>query len=139
MTYTLGLGIPFLIMGLFAGQASILINKTVKWFKYVHIFFGVLLVIMGVLIFVNQLSRIANFEFVASLFGSGVSGGGAEIMTLSFFNLGISFFAGIVSFLSPCVLPLLPGFLTYLASTSRNESSAEDSSVKEGVEEKNEN
>ena len=136
--YTLGLGIPFLVMGMFAGQASKLINKTVKWFKYVHIFFGVLLVIIGVLIFVNQLSRIANLEFVASLFGSGVSGGGAEIMTLSFVNLGISFFAGIVSFLSPCVLPLLPGFLTYLASTSAKESSTETSQVRDGAEEKDE-
>lgn len=118
MSYTLGLGLPFLVMGMFAGEASKLINKTVKWFKYVHILFGVLLVIIGILVFVNQLSRVANLELVANLFGSGISGGGAEIMTFSFLNVAISFFAGIVSFLSPCVLPLLPGFLTYLASTS---------------------
>jgi cytochrome c-type biogenesis protein len=130
MSYTLGLGIPFLIMGMFAGQASKLINKSVKWFKFVHIFFGIILVLIGVLIFVNQLSRIANLEFVANLFGSGVSVGGAEIMTLSFFNLSISFFAGIVSFLSPCVLPLLPGFLTYLASTSVKGDSVQEDSMK---------
>ena len=29
-----------------------------------------------------------------------------------------AFIAGILSFLSPCVLPILPGFLTYLASTT---------------------
>lgn len=121
MSYTLGLGIPFLVLGLFADQASKLINKSIKWFKYVHIFFGALLVIIGILIFVNQLSRIANLEFVANLFGTGISGGGAEIMAFSLVNLSISFFAGIVSFLSPCVLPLLPGFLSYLASTSIRE------------------
>ena len=138
MAYTFGLGIPFLVMGMFAGQASKLINKTLKWFKYVHIFFGILLIIMGILIFVNQLSRIANFEFVANLFGSGLNGGGAEIMTLTFFNFGIAFFAGIVSFLSPCVLPLLPGFLTYLASTSINNDSVEKTNVKNKLGGKNE-
>ena len=30
----------------------------------------------------------------------------------------IAFVAGIISFLSPCVLPLIPGFLTYLSGTS---------------------
>lgn len=121
IAYTLGLGLPFLVLGMFAGQASKLINKSMRWFKYVHIFFGILLVAIGVLVFVNQLSRIANIEFVATLFGNGVSSGGAEIAALSLVNIGISFFAGIVSFLSPCVLPLLPGFLTYLASTSASE------------------
>ena len=132
MAYTLGLGIPFLIMGMFAGQASKLINKSVKWFKYVHIFFGILLVVIGVLVFVNQLSRIANLEFVANLFGSGISAGGAEIMSLSLFNLAISFFAGVVSFLSPCVLPLLPGFLIYLTSTSKKDKSTGESTQANG-------
>ncbi len=116
LAYTLGLGIPFLILGLFAGQASKLINRSVRWFKYIHLVFGILLVIIGILIFVGQLSRIANLAFVATIFGTGVSAGGGEIMAFSFLNLGIAFVAGIVSFLSPCVLPLLPGFLTYLAS-----------------------
>src|SRR5882762_3684568 len=30
----------------------------------------------------------------------------------------VAFFAGIVSFLSPCVLPIIPGFLAYLAGES---------------------
>ncbi|MBT3866270.1 cytochrome C biogenesis protein [Candidatus Woesearchaeota archaeon] len=119
MAYTLGLGIPFLILGMFASRASKLIQKATKWFKYIQAFFGALLVIIGVLIFVSQLSRIANLEFVANLFGSSaISVGGSSVMSLSLLNLGIAFFAGIVSFLSPCVLPLLPGFLAYLTSVS---------------------
>ena len=35
---------------------------------------------------------------------------------MSGLNTGIAFFAGVVSFLSPCVLPLIPAFLSYLAS-----------------------
>ncbi|OGY43618.1 MAG: hypothetical protein A2729_03650 [Candidatus Buchananbacteria bacterium RIFCSPHIGHO2_01_FULL_39_14] len=118
VAYTLGLGLPFLLLGMFVGEAQKLISKTVRWFRYIHIFFGLLLIIMGILIFVNQLNRIANLEIIVEIFGAGLSTGGSEIMTLSIINIGISFFAGIVSFLSPCVLPLLPGFLTYLASTS---------------------
>src|SRR3989339_1372140 len=33
----------------------------------------------------------------------------------------VAFIAGIISFLSPCVLPLIPGFLAYLSGTSLGE------------------
>ncbi len=33
-------------------------------------------------------------------------------------SIGLVFLAGIVSFLSPCILPILPGYLTYLAARS---------------------
>ncbi|TAL57747.1 MAG: cytochrome C biogenesis protein, partial [Nanoarchaeota archaeon] len=36
-------------------------------------------------------------------------------------NLFIAFFAGILAFLSPCVLPLIPAFLAYLAGTTVSE------------------
>src|SRR3989344_2098460 len=39
-------------------------------------------------------------------------------------TLVIAFIAGLVSFLSPCVLPLIPGFLSYLAGSSLAESDA---------------
>ena len=32
-----------------------------------------------------------------------------------------AFVAGVVSFLSPCVLPLVPGYLSYVAGTSLEE------------------
>lgn len=48
-------------------------------------------------------------------------------MTLTF--LLLAFNAGIISFLAPCVLPLLPGFLAYLAGTTTNGSDTNKSSV----------
>ena len=123
LTYTLGLGLPFLLLGLFASKASALINKTVRSFTYIQIVFGILLIAIGILIFANELSRAANLPFIAHLFGTGVATGGADIAKLTLLNLAISFIAGIVSFLSPCVLPLLPGFLTYLATTHKQEDS----------------
>jgi cytochrome c-type biogenesis protein len=118
-SYTLGLGLPFLVLGMFADKAQEAINRTGKWIRPIQVFFGILLVLIGVFVFVNQLSRVANLEAVVSLFEAvSITAGGADVMSLSFLNLGIAFFAGLVSFLSPCVLPLMPGFLIYLASVS---------------------
>ena len=120
MTYTLGLGLPFLVVGLFTSQAQDLINKAGKWLKYVEYVFGVMLIIIGVLVFTNQLSRVANLQFAADFLATlnvGTSAG-AGISSLNLISVGIAFFAGLASFLSPCVLPLIPGFLSYLASTA---------------------
>ena len=113
LSYSFGLGIPFLLVGLFTNEAQSLIRKAGRWFHYIQSFFSIILIFLGILVFTNQLSRIASFALASDLLLSLESGAsvGASL------NLGIAFFAGIVSFLSPCVLPLIPGFLTYLAST----------------------
>ena len=36
-------------------------------------------------------------------------------------ELFVSFGAGLISFLSPCVLPLIPGYISYISGTSLNE------------------
>ena len=33
----------------------------------------------------------------------------------------IAFGAGLISFLSPCVLPLIPGYISYISGTTYNE------------------
>ena len=33
-------------------------------------------------------------------------------------TLSIAFFAGLISFLSPCVLPLIPGYISYISGAS---------------------
>ena len=64
LTYALGLGVPFLIVGLFASQASNFINRYANVFKYINIIFGIILIGLGILMFTQTLSRIANFEFL---------------------------------------------------------------------------
>ena len=64
LTYALGLGIPFLIVGAFTGQAADFINQHIVGLKYLNIVFGVILLALGVLIFTQKLSLIANFEFL---------------------------------------------------------------------------
>ena len=64
LTYALGLGIPFLIVGAFTGQATEFINRHAVGLKYLNIVFGVILLALGVLIFTQKLSLIANFELL---------------------------------------------------------------------------
>ncbi len=118
--YTLGIGIPFLFVGLFTQQADAFIRKAGKWLNCFQYFFGAVLVLLGIFIFTGELSRIANFEFLTSILTSldlGTSIGG-DISSVSVFNLAIAFLAGLGSFLSPCILPIIPGFISYLASTA---------------------
>lgn len=71
LSYSLGLGIPFLLVGLFTSQASTFItNVTVRHanlFKYVNIAFGIILIILGILAFTQNLNLIANFEYLNRL------------------------------------------------------------------------
>ncbi len=118
--YTLGLGIPFLIVGAFTNQAQEFINRAGAWLTYVEYFFGVVLIIIGIFIFTGELSKVANVQFLTSILTAlhlGTSAGGS-ISSLSIVNLAVALFAGLASFLSPCVLPIIPGFLSYLAESS---------------------
>lgn len=117
-SYSLGLGIPFILVGLFTNQAQKFIDKASKWLVYINFFFGFILIILGVFVFTNQLSRIANFPLASEILIS-LNIGSIDLGTS--LNLGIAFLAGLISFLSPCVLPLIPAFLTYLASTTVND------------------
>ena len=118
--YTLGIGIPFLLVGLFTNHAQTLINRLGKKLQYVQYFFGIVLIVLGMLVFTGTLSRVANLQFLTDILLSLnlVTSVGGSISSLTILNFGISFLAGVGSFLSPCILPLIPGFLSYLASTA---------------------
>lgn len=64
MVYTLGLGVPFLAVGLFATQASGFIKRHGRAFQYFNILFGVLLIVLGILAFTQSLPLIANLEIL---------------------------------------------------------------------------
>ena len=123
--YTLGIGIPFLLVGLFTSQAERFIQRLGVWLDVFQYIFGGLLILLGVLIFTRELSRIANLQFltqVLTFFQIGTSAGGT-ITSFSITNMAIAIFAGFASFLSPCILPIIPGFLSYLATTATKQES----------------
>ena len=64
LAYALGLGIPFLVIGFFAAGAASFIERYGTAFRYINIAFGIILIALGILIYTQQLSRIANFELL---------------------------------------------------------------------------
>ena len=67
LVYSLSLGIPFILMGVFFSRATRLIQAMSKHLKYYSLVIGGLIIILGVLVFTNQLAYIANFPLLNEL------------------------------------------------------------------------
>lgn len=67
LAYSLGLGIPFILMGIFFSRATRVIQAMSKHLKYYSVIIGALIIILGVLVFTNQLAYIANFPLLNEL------------------------------------------------------------------------
>ena len=114
--YSAGLGIPFLITGLMFNWITPYLKRMNRHLGIVSKVTGVFLIAVGVLLFMDQLALLSN-TFV-SRFGTGLAGlelGGAGLATAV--TIPIAFAAGLLSFLSPCVLPLIPAYIGYLSGT----------------------
>ncbi len=67
MAYALGLGVPFLLMGLFAGEVGAWLSHWGTVTRYATVAFGLLLIGVGVLIFTQQLAAFGNFDFLTKM------------------------------------------------------------------------
>ncbi len=67
LAYSMGLGIPFLITGAFFSQATGIIRKMVKHLKYFNLVMGSILIIIGILLFTNQLTLLSNIPLADQL------------------------------------------------------------------------
>ena len=66
-TPCVGMGIPFIIMGALISKSSKIISKIVNHLKYYTVLFGVVIIVLGILVFFNQLVLIANFPILNEL------------------------------------------------------------------------
>jgi cytochrome c-type biogenesis protein len=64
LAYSAGLGIPFILMGIFYSKSTKIISSMTKHLKYYNIVLGGFIILLGVLIFTNQLAYIANFPLL---------------------------------------------------------------------------
>jgi len=107
--YSLGLGIPFLAMAVGLERASGWLKRMRPYQKYFKIASGVFIIAIGVLLLTNTMSLIAIWAFK----------NGYYIEAFSTYAAAPTYFtamiAGLLSFLSPCVLPLVPAYLGYLS------------------------
>jgi cytochrome c-type biogenesis protein len=108
--YALGLGLPFLLIGLAMDRATDLVRRFRKYIRTIEIINGIFLIAIGLLLISGRLAWIAGWAQSAGLYFD-VSLGG-DTLTPSYF---VSMLAGLFSFLSPCVLPLVPAYVGYLS------------------------
>lgn len=107
--YALGLGIPFLLVGLFIDRALASLKRFRRYIRPLQIASGLLLILIGLMILTDQVTLIAiwaqrNRFFLDFRFGQASSP-----------SFAIAILAGLLSFFSPCVLPLVPAYMGYLS------------------------
>ena len=124
--YSLGLGIPFLITGLAFTQITPLLRRLNRHANIISIISAVFLLLVAVLLWSQQLGRLTNtFAGLNDLVfaiedqlglmsgaANGVSGLGSVGAAL------LAFSAGLISFISPCVLPLVPAYIGFMTSAA---------------------
>jgi cytochrome c-type biogenesis protein len=110
--YALGLGMPFLIIGLGMDRAVSMVRRTRPYIRKIQIASGLLLIVIGAMLVTNRLTLIAIWAQQNGFFLDLPMGGAATPTYL------ISILAGLLSFLSPCVLPLVPAYVGYLSGNA---------------------
>ncbi|GAB4577446.1 MAG: hypothetical protein Fur0022_01770 [Anaerolineales bacterium] len=107
--YALGLGIPFLLIGLGMEQATGFVRRFQRHLPKMQMISGLLLIVIGVMLLTNRLTLISIWAQRNGFFPD-LPLGAATIPTYP-----VAILAGLVSFLSPCVLPLVPAYIGYLS------------------------
>jgi cytochrome c-type biogenesis protein len=64
LAYSIGLGIPFILIGIFFSKSTKIISSMTKHLKYYNVVLGGFIILLGILIFTNQLAYIANFPLL---------------------------------------------------------------------------
>ena len=64
LAYSIGLGIPFILMAIFFSKSTKIISTMTKHLKYYNILLGGFIILLGILILTNQLAYIANFPLL---------------------------------------------------------------------------
>ena len=67
LAYSLGLGIPFILIGVFYSRATRIIRSMSRHLRYYNLILGSFIIILGMLVFTNQLAYIANFPLLNEL------------------------------------------------------------------------
>ncbi|OQY91160.1 MAG: hypothetical protein B6D38_00760 [Anaerolineae bacterium UTCFX1] len=116
--YSLGLGIPFLVMALGLERASGWIKRMRPYQKYFKLASGLFIIAIGVLLLTNTMSLIAIWAFKNGYFIESFANYAAAPTYIT------AIIAGLLSFISPCVLPLVPAYLSYLSGHTLRASSS---------------
>jgi cytochrome c-type biogenesis protein len=112
--YSMGLAVPFLLTAALLSTAVGFLKRINRYLHAIEVISGVLLVVVGVFLVSGVFSRLNILFSATPEWLTNVESGFAIGATISF---PLAFLAGLLSFLSPCVLPLVPIYLGYLTGT----------------------
>lgn len=113
--YSMGLALPFLVTAVLLSTAVGFLKRINRYLRVIELASGILLVIVGAFLISDAFSRFNILFSAAPEWLSSVEVGFAVGSTIT---LPLAFLAGLLSFLSPCVLPLVPIYLGYLTGTT---------------------
>ena len=120
LAYTVGLGLPFVLVALLADRMTPLLRFLRAHTRAVEIVSGLLLIVVGALIVFGLMADVTRrFAGVESALESDLA------VATGFTGLSapsplIALVAGFLSFASPCVLPLVPAYIGYISGWAVN-------------------
>ncbi len=115
LAYSAGLAIPFLVTAALLSAAIDFLRRLNRHMHAIEVISGLLLVLVGVLLVQGTFSTLNALLDVTPAWLTEVESGLAA--DASALTLPVAALAGLLSFLSPCVLPLVPVYLGYLSGT----------------------
>ena len=124
--YSMGLAVPFLITAALLSTAVGFLKRINRYMHAIELVSGILLVVVGGFLLSGMFSRFNLLFSGAPEWLSSVEG---KIAVGSTITVPLAFLAGLLSFLSPCVLPLVPIYLGYLTGTTVTSSEKQPASA----------
>ncbi len=114
--YSLGLSLPLLGTAIALQYVLPLLNRIKRFLPAIEIVAGLIVIGMGLVLVTDSFLRFTGwlyetFPALANV-GTGPEASGSVV------SMGAVFIAGLVSFISPCVLPLVPVYISYLTGQS---------------------
>jgi cytochrome c-type biogenesis protein len=126
--YSIGLGIPFLITGAAFSSMTGFLRKLNRYANVIGIISGIFLLSVAALLWTDSLAMLTTqfsglnelvFQLEESVVGD--FGGTIDVFNVNVLSAApLAFIAGIISFISPCVLPLVPAYVGYLSGAAVN-------------------
>ncbi len=115
--FSLGIGVPFFLSAIAINYFFRFLTRFKRVIKYVEIIAGATLIIIGILLLTDSLTVINN-QLLGLAPDVSIERSIFEKHGLSF---GIAFLGGLLAFLSPCILPLVPSYIAYITGVSVEE------------------
>jgi cytochrome c-type biogenesis protein len=107
--YSIGLGVPFLFAAIAFSSFLSFSDFLKKHFKTIKLVSGLLLLAVGIALVLGQFRRLSQYlAFVPDI----------TLIESNNLSVFVALLAGFISFISPCVLPLIPSYLTFITGTS---------------------